>query len=254
MIKKLFYYILFLSICIISCKTPEDVVYFSKDQEIEKLTSEKKSYIYGIDDKISIRVSALDEETVKPFNLGISLNSEDAENTVTNAPEYVVDKNGFINFPVIGKIKVIGLDRFRLQNIITEKLKEYVSDPLVIVMENNFRITILGEVNRPGSFLILDEKTTLLEALGMAGDLTIEGRRNNVTVIRKKDSTNTFYKVDLTKKDFFTSPVYYLNKNDVVYVEPNVKKIRSSKYSNTTFGVALSVVGVLLSAIAIIAR
>ncbi len=254
MFKKTIYFFISFLLLVTSCKTPEDVIYFSKDPEIKKFNQAQKPYIFSLDDEITIYVSALDEETVKPFNLGISLNTENNDSPTSTAPKYVVDEGGYIHFPVIGKIKAVGLDRFKLQEVITQRLKEYVTDPLVTVSSNSFRITILGEVNAPGSFLISDEKTTILEALGMAGDLTIEGRRNDITVIRRKDTINTFHKVDLTKKELFNSPVFYLNKNDVVYVEPNEKKVRSSKYSNTTFGVSLSVIGVLLSAIAIIAR
>ena len=116
----------------------------------------------------------------------------------------------------------------------------------------NFRVTVLGEVARPGVYQVNNERITLLEALGLAGDMTIFGERKNILVIREKDGKKSYTRIDLTSDEIFKSPVYYLSQNDVVYIEPNKTKVKQSKTSS--MGVVLSVVGILLSATTLIIR
>jgi polysaccharide export outer membrane protein len=151
---------------------------------------------------------------------------------------------------VLGTIKVEGLTRQDLTYLLVEKIKTMATDPIVNIRLANFTITILGEVSRPGTFTIQDERITILEALGLASDLTIFGERKNLLVIREIDGKKKFAHVDLTSINTVNSPVYYLQQNDVIYVEPNKARIRSSSF-NQNNGVIIAAVGTLATIVAI---
>ncbi|WP_010179276.1 polysaccharide biosynthesis/export family protein [Aquimarina agarilytica] len=236
-----------------SCKTPEDVAYFqnvkNKD-EVSLINSFEP--VFKIDDIISVSVSATDMDTARPFNLsqGISSSGEtgtSSDSGSSQSPTYLIDYEGNIEFPVLGKLRVVNLTRIQVKKMIKEKLKSYINDPIVSVRLNNFKITVLGEVNNPGSFSIPNERITIIEALGLAGDLTIKGKRTNVTVIRENGIKKTFHKIDLTSKELFNSEAYYLTQNDVLYIEPNESKIRESENNATKLGIVFSSIGVLIS-------
>lgn len=237
-----------------SCGSRKDIVYF-QDEPIEDgvLVSEPKPIIYKPDDILTINVSALDPDTVKPFNLQVVSNND---TNLLNAggrqqfQSYLIDYDGNIDFPVLGKLKVAGLNRTELTAILVEKISEYAKNPIVNVRLSNFTITILGEVRNPGTFTIQDERITVLEALGLADDLTIFGKRKNVLLIREVDGKKKFAKIDLTSVNAVNSPVYYLQQNDVIYVEPNNAKIRASSY-NQNNSVLISAIGTLTTIIAV---
>ncbi|MBB88558.1 MAG: sugar transporter [Xanthomonadales bacterium] len=237
-----------------SCGSRKNIVYF-QDEPIEDgvLVSEPKPIIYKPDDILTINVSALDPDTVKPFNLMVVSNND---SNLLNAggqqqfQSYLIDYNGNIDFPVLGKLKVAGLNRTELTAMLVEKISEYANNPIVNVRLSNFTITILGEVRNPGTFTIKDERITVLEALGLADDLTIFGKRKNVLLIREVDGKKKFAKIDLTSVNAVNSPVYYLQQNDVIYVEPNNAKIRASSY-NQNNSVLISAIGTLTTIIAV---
>ncbi len=237
-----------------SCGSRKDIVYF-QDEPIEDgvLVSEPKPIIYKPDDILTINVSALDPDTVKPFNLQVVSNND---TNLLNAggrqqfQSYLIDYDGNIDFPVLGKLKVAGLNRTELTAMLVEKISEYANNPIVNVRLSNFTITILGEVRNPGTFTIQDERITVLEALGLADDLTIFGKRKNVLLIREVDGKKKFAKIDLTSVNAVNSPVYYLQQNDVIYVEPNNAKIRASSY-NQNNSVLISAIGTLTTIIAV---
>lgn len=232
-----------------SCKAPEDVVYFQGTKDLEKIVIKKDTEtIFKTDDLISIYVSAIDMETARPFNLSlgaISNNSNNSNNST--APLYLINSNGIIDFPVLGNLKIAGLSRIETTQLIRKKLEAYINNPVVTIRLENFNITILGEVNNPGTYNITNEKINLIQAIGLAGDLTIKGKRKNVTVIRESDTLKTYHKIDLTSKSLFESPGFNLKQNDIVYVEPNESQVRTSKTNNNALGITLSVVGVILS-------
>ncbi len=247
---KKFIPVLLLSLFLYSCGTKEDVVYFNgigpKDNMIGI-----DSYMptYHIDDELIIVVNGMDPEAVKPFNLtSVSYSQERLDGYGRERIQtYIIDPEGNIDFPVIGKIKLAGLNREQATNLIEQKLSpEYLKDPIVNIRTVNYKVTVLGEVSRPGTYTTKNERITLIEALGMAGDLTIHGERENVLVIRDYDGEKTYTRVNLKSKDLFKSPVYYLTQNDVVYVEPNKAQARASKIGAGT-GVAISIVGILIS-------
>ena len=238
-----------------SCGSRKKLVYF-QDEPLQEdvIVSEPKELIYKSDDILTINVSALDPATVAPFNM--ALVSGGNFNNPLNAQgglqqqTYLIDYDGNIEFPVLGTLKIAGLTRTELTDMLTEKITEYVKDPIVNVRLSNFTFTILGEVKNPGTFTIPDERITILEALGMADDLTIFGKRQNVLLIREVDGKKKYSKVDLTSVNVVNSPVYYLQQNDVIYVEPNKARIRSSTY-NQNNSVLISAIGTLTTIVAI---
>lgn len=249
---------IFLLLIICSCSAPKDVVYFQESENLEQLTSVSPTpATYRPQDVISIKVSAPDADTAIPFNSGTIKQSTDEStlggSAASAAPRYLIDANGMIEFPVLGALKVSGLSNVAVKEMIKERLKEYINDPIVTVKLENFTITILGEVRAPGPVLVDNEKMTLLEAIGIAGDLNIEGKRTNITIIREVDGTQTIYKVDLTSKEIFSSPVYYVAQNDIIYVEPNVSKRRLARNSNwpRILTSISSVLGIIISVIVI---
>jgi polysaccharide export outer membrane protein len=136
---------------------------------------------------------------------------------------YLVDKNGFINFPVIGKISLVGMTKEEATDKMTDLIKTQVKNPIVNVRFINFKVTVIGEVQKPATFITETEKINVLEALGLAGDMTVYGRRENVLVIREKEGVRTTTRLNLNSKSVFSSPYFYLQQNDIVYVEPNNK-------------------------------
>ncbi|WP_296386356.1 polysaccharide biosynthesis/export family protein [Winogradskyella sp.] len=237
-----------------SCASRKNIVYF-QDEPLEEgvLMSEPKQIIYKPDDILTINVSAFLQETVAPFNLTVGSNNS---NNVTGVQgnlqlqTYLVDYNGNIEFPVLGRLKVAGLTRTELTSYLTERISEYAKDPIVNVRLSNFSITIIGEVSNPGTFNIQDERITVLEAIGLANDLTIFGKRKNILIIREVDGKKKFANIDLTSINTVNSPVYYLQQNDVIYVEPNNARIRSSTY-NQNNSVLISAIGTLTTVIAV---
>ena len=236
-------WILALVILISSCAKQKDFVYFqaTSTQDSTQMLAEleTKNYIpiLHIDDIISIQISAVDPEVVKPFNLGqssfpsSSLNSNNPNNNGSGSASvsgYLIDANGMIDFPVLGPLKMAGLNRMEATEMIKTRLKTYVNNPIVNIRILNYKVTVLGEVKNPGVYTIPHERITLPEALGLAGDLTIAGVRKNILVIRDDNGKKTETRIDLTSKDVFKSPVYYLNQNDLVYVEPSKARIQSS--------------------------
>ena len=241
-------------IFITSCASRKNLVYF-QDEPLEAglLISEPEQLVYKPDDILTINVSALDPDTVRPFNLPVVANNTNIglnAQAQLQVQTYLVDYDGNIQFPVLGALKVEGLTRTELTSLLTEKISTYVNDPIINVRLANFTITIIGEVSSPGTFTIQDERITLLEALGMANDLTIFGARKNVLIIREVDGKKKFANVDLTSIKTVNSPVYYLQQNDVIYVEPNKARIRSSSY-NQNNNVLIAAIGTLATIVAI---
>lgn len=228
-----------------SCASKKEVVYFQDVGGFETIVDDN-SFIpkFKVDDLVSIHVSTLNPEASAPFNL---YRGGDADNGFQPRPvDYLVDQAGEIDFPVIGKIKIVGLSPEELRVLLREKLADYLKNPIINIRLRNFTVSILGEVRVPGTYQINGEEITIMEALGLAGDMTIKGMRKNVLVIRDFDGTKVYYRIDLTTKDATKSPVYYLTQNDVVYVEPNKSAITSSSLDNRAT-IAVSIASVLIT-------
>lgn len=223
---------LFLIICLIACltacKTSEKINYIQDvEPGVTQPIESRQSIIIQPKDMLSIIVSTKDPELAAMFNMSVQANRAGVpvESYKSNQylSGYVVDNNGNIDFPVLGKIHAAGLSRWALQEKITRELTErnLLKDMIVTVEFMNFKVSVLGEVKNPGTYSIEGDKVTVLEAIAMAGDLTIYGLRNEVYVIREENGERQNFKLDLRSKDIFNSPAYYLRQNDIIYVQPN---------------------------------
>lgn len=247
---------LFFIVLFFSCANRKDIVYY---QNIDNLSLKEKTNSYEIkiqpDDLLYIIVSADDTEAAEQFNLNsIKLTNAGRLDLSTGQQInqlYLVNEAGFINFPVLGKMKVSGLTRSELLKTLEERIEAYIKDPIINLRINNFKVSVLGEVNMPGTYNIVSERVTLIEALSMAKDLTIYGVRNNILIIREIDGVKSYNRVDITKADFINSPFYYLGQNDVVYVEPNKNKINGAAVGPNT-PVIISASSILITIITLI--
>ena len=237
-----------------SCASSKKVVYLQDVVPLKQQDIEQKYEVYvHNDDLLAIMVNSKNPELALPFNMPMvsyQLGSGSTNSGSQRVLGYLVDGNGDIDFPILGKLHVAGLTRMQLTEMIKQRLIEgdLIKDPIVTVQFLNYKVSVMGEVNRPGSFNISGDRITLLEALSMAGDLTIYGRRDRVAVIREKDGKRLILYHDLRSSDIFQSPYYYLQQNDIVYVEPNKAKTGQSRInSNNSVGVWLSAVSVLAS-------
>lgn len=236
-----------------SCGSRKEIVYFQTTEELNTNFSQFVPQIQP-NDQLAILISAADMSAVAPFN-GVSTMTTNAtqQNVSPYHPTYTVDTNGYINMPIIGEVKLAGLTRSEAVNLLKDKLNKYIINPGVILNFVNFRITVLGEVARPGSFIMPNERVTVLDALGLAGDLTIKGKRDNIIVIRETNGKKEKFILDLTSDATLNSPVYYLAQNDVVYVEPNSAQIATSKFT-PNYSLWISMAGIVISVIAVLTR
>lgn len=233
-----------------SCVSKKEVLYL-QDVEGVRVLEEIVKVAPKIqqNDILSINVSALDAEAALPFNLFEAGNTTSIPKPIT----YLVNSDGDINFPVLGKIKAEGYTTKEITNQLTEALGIYIKNPIVNIRLTNFKITVLGEVKSPGTYPVPNERVSILEAIGMAGDLTIQGKRKTVVLVREQNGKRTFVDIDLTSREILNSPYFYLAQNDVLIVEPNKSKINSSAVGANT-GIILSSISFLISIVAIIIR
>ena len=224
-----------------SCGSVKNIAYLQNSDDIN---FEKSRFLYDArimpKDQLSISVNTTTPEASLPFNLLLQ-NEYTQGRSMSSAGmlmPYLVDNEGFITFPIIGRLQVAGLTKSEAEKLIFEKIRPYMADnenPVVTVRMSSYSVSVLGEVARPGSFQVSREKITILEALAQAGDLTIYGIRDKVKLIRE-DATGKKQIVTLNLNDanIVNSPYYYLQQNDVVYVEPNNVKAQNSKVGQTT--------------------
>lgn len=229
--------LLLLAILLYSCATPRQITYFKDLHDgVNKTIANAKIVRVKSEDKISIVVKSKDPQLAELFNLPIvSYRVGQGKTSALGGNQqvlsYSVNSKGFIDFPVLGEIYVEGQTREEIASNIKKKLidQNLIKDPVVTVEFDNLSYSVLGEVNRPGKFLIDRDRVTILDAISAAGDLTIYGKRDNITVLRQEYNKETVYTVNLCSgNDLFESPAYYLQQNDIVYVEPNDTKARQS--------------------------
>lgn len=238
-----------------SCGSRKSMVYLQPDSvQINTLYGQHVPTIQ-VNDILTILVTAADPKVTAPFNPVSSMATSNLTQSAEMAlrPTYTVDGQGFITLPMLGKVYVLGLTRLQAIEKIRTELGQYIKDPGVNMNFNNFRISVLGEVAHPGSFVIPTERVTILEALGMAGDLTIRGKRENIMIIREIDGKKDIYRLDLTKQNTLNSPYYYLAQNDVVYVEPNKSQINNSKLGANS-NIIISIASLLITVISVLTR
>jgi len=249
-----------LVLLVTGCASKKDILYM---QDIERI-SEQQQEMYANptirpNDILMINVSADDMDVAMPFNLlapaqNMQQMRQQANFGVAREIQgYIVDADGTIQFPILGELQVGGMTRQDLLKMLYKRISEHIQNPIINVRITNYKVTIMGEVARPGAYSIGDERVTLLEALGMAGDLTIYGKRDNILVIREENGLKNHKFIDLTKSDFLHSDFYYLQQNDVVYVQPNGPQVQASAY-NRNVGAWVSIASLLVSVILLIDR
>lgn len=236
----------------VGCGSSKEVAYWQNIDSIS-LAASKGLYDAKImpKDELTILVQTTDPLTSEPFNLR-STGQTSSKNQITG---YLVDNNGMINFPIVGKIHVAGLTKTECEDLIKSKIQPYLArteNPLVSVRTSSYRITVIGEVNRPGVIPVATEKISLIEALAEAGDMTIYGKRDNVLLVRE-DKSGEKHKVRLNMNDanIINSPYYYLQQNDIVYVEPHKVKARNTFFGSNT-SIFYSVIGITTSLVSLL--
>lgn len=222
------------------CSSQKKIAYFygldsQSADSINQAFNKAHEALIGSGDLLSISVTGLDPLAVAPFNLPLVSYATPGSDKLYSQPQmqgYLVDINGNVNFPVLGILKLSGLTKSQAINFLNDKLSPYLKNPIVTIQFMNYKITVLGEVLRPGQYSISNERVTVLDALGLAGDMTIYGRRNNVLITRETNGKLEFVRLNLNNEEIFKSPYYYLQQNDVIYIEPNaVKSIASQNIS-----------------------
>ncbi|WP_282124759.1 polysaccharide biosynthesis/export family protein [Algibacter mikhailovii] len=236
-----------------NCASSKKIEYF---QEVEGLVISDSISDFAAQiktgDLLYINVTATNAEAAIPFNL---YETPILSNSVANARPiaYLVDDDGRINFPVLGKLDIAGFTTKQLTKVLEDQLIEYITDPTINIRFANFRVSVLGEVKTPGAYPVSNERLSVIEAISLAGDLTIYGKRESVLLIRIEDGKKEFITLDLTNKKLFDSPYYNLKQNDVIYVPPNKTRVNSSAIGPNT-SVIISSISLLIALLAIIIR
>jgi polysaccharide export outer membrane protein len=250
------YVLLFFIIGFSSCISNKKIAYFQFDKIDQENVSNVYNTVFKADDLLQITVASDDVVAAKPFNLPAVAFSA-ASNSLLAQPQqlsYLIDSKGEIDFPVLGKLKIGGLTREETIRMLKSRLTpDYLKEPTINIRISNFKITVQGDVRSPGTFTIPNERVTILDAIGLAGDLNISGKRDNVLVIREEGSLKKEYRVNLLSKKTYTSPVFYLQQNDIVYVEHNYAKIQSAS-ANTNTGLFISITGTLIAIVTLLIR
>jgi len=255
--KVLNYILIVILVHLSGCVSNKKIAYFQDIQTIDQASLENAaSFIepqIQSDDILSINVFTLNPQSGVVINQAANtpaLGGNTNNSITTQNTGFLVDKNGEIELSLIGKIKVSGLTTFQARELIRDKVSVYYKDPNVQIRFANFKVSVLGEVNAPSAYTLPNEKVSILDALSLAGDLTIYGKRENVMVIRDVNGKKEFARLDLNSSNIFSSPFYYLKQNDVIYVEPNKRKVAATNSAQIqTVSVIASILSVLVVAI-----
>jgi polysaccharide export outer membrane protein len=241
--------LLFISSFQISCVSTKNVPYFQDISVANKSVLENTALFVEPkiqnDDILSISIFTID-----PINTAV-VNQSTAINTPGQSPisGYLVDKNGEIELSIIGTVKLAGLTTFQAKDLIKSKVSEYYKNPSVQVRFANFKVTVFGEVAKPAAYTVPNEKVSVLDAIALAGDLTIYGKRDNIMLIRDNNGKKEFARLNLSASDIFTSPYFYLRQNDVIYVEPTKAKIAANNSARTQ---TITIIGTLVSVLTLV--
>ena len=235
---KRYHFLLFIGVIILcsSCGTTKNFSYFQDlEAYLQKevaLSDSAQEIRIKPDDQLGIVVSSVNPQAVTPFNLPIAAALSPGNLTQNSLPSYLVDSEGEINFPTLGKIRLAGLSVEEAVNLLQTRLEDYVKDPIVNIQILNFRVSVLGSVNAPGPFYFTGQRVSILDAIANARDLTLYGRRDNVLLIRENGEKKEFIRFDLTNsKNVFSSKHFYLQQNDIIYVESNKEHQKDSQMS-----------------------
>ncbi|MBH1960937.1 MAG: polysaccharide export protein [Flavobacteriia bacterium] len=254
----------FIILCLFlfSCKPKKNIVYMSNDNFEQEVSRAKYSGLHIQEgDQLQILVSAFDDIAVRPFNLGTMTRTGNAAsgtsgaNAASSPSEYTVSSDGTIIFPVLGAVYCKGMTKQQFKEDLESRLKRYLTDPLVTITLTNFNISVLGEVKQPGQKTSPNEKLNLFQAIALAGDLTYDANRTNVKLIRTSEATgkDEVVSLDLSEASIMNSPYYYLQQNDILYVEPDRNKqvaVNNDSASDKWIrygGIALGLVTLIIS-------
>jgi len=251
-------FILFISVNIFSCSSQKKIKYFEDIPDSGQLKN-IPSAVYAaptiqVDDILTILVETVDPTATASINMGNvpvqSATGVPGATSLTQQPlsGYLVNKDGYVEVPVLGRIKLLGYTTNEARDIVLKEALKYYKDPTVIVRYANFKISVTGEVARPGSYIVPNEKVSVVDAIALAGDLTIFGKRDNVLLIRENsDGTTTPYRIDLRKSSLISSPFYYLKQNDIIYVEPGKGKAAANDAAQArVYAILASLISVLI--------
>ncbi|GAB3180974.1 polysaccharide biosynthesis/export family protein [Telluribacter humicola] len=239
-----------LTLSLTGCVSPKTIVYFQGEELRYTSDSITQSYVptFQPNDLLSIVVGSLSAESNEIFNMPNQFTVAGMNYTAGGggmrgqSVGYLVDHEGNIEMPLAGKINILGLQPQAASEKIRKHLLNYLREPTVSIRTLNFKVSVLGEANRPAVYVIPDEKITLPEVLSLAGDLTIYGRRDNILIVREEDGKREYARVDLTSRDIFRSPYYYLHKNDVIYIEPVKARLTSTDRTMQVLPLVLSTI------------
>jgi len=251
--------ILFFTISLFSsCASNKKIAYFQDIQSSDRAALENAAKfvepVIQSDDILSINIFTLNplsgaivnQASATPL-LGGNANNSSSSSQV---PGFLVDKNGEIELSLVGKVKVAGLTTYEARELIRDKVSVIYQKPNVQLRFANFKVSVIGEVNAPSTYTMPNEKVSIMDVLSLAGDLTIYGKRENVLIVRDNDGKKEYARLNLNSSEIFNSPFYYLKQNDVVYVEPNKRKVSASNTAQIqTIGVLASVLSVIVLAI-----
>ncbi|ARS41682.1 hypothetical protein CA265_19315 [Sphingobacteriaceae bacterium GW460-11-11-14-LB5] len=240
-----------------SCVSNKKIAYFQDIQSVKQASLDSAiaftEPIIQPDDILSINIFTLNPQSGAIINQAAAtptLGGNTNNSVSTQNTGFLVDKNGEIELSLIGKLKVVGLTTYQARELIREKASDVYKQPNVQLRFANFKVSVLGEVNAPSAYTLPNEKVTILDALSLAGDLTIYGRRENVLIVRDNNGKKEFARLDLNSSSVFSSPFYYLKQNDVIYVEPNKRKVAATNSAQIqTIGLIASVISVIVLAI-----
>lgn len=254
----------FFSFCVIflilisfsSCGSKRDIVYFQNLEKIPAELYQQDKADYGVviesNDNLFITVSSSNPTAVEIFNT-VNPGRGGMSSTNLDVLGYLVDTEGEINFPLVGKVHLAGLTKAEAVDLLQKGVATYVKDAVVNIRFLNYKISVLGEVNRPGVYSVTDERISIPQAIALAGDLTIYGERRTVRLIRIENGKKQFYRINLTSPELFFSPLYYLQQNDILYISPNGTRAGSSTY-NQNLPLLISLISVTITAIALFVR
>ncbi len=235
-----------------SCASKKDVFYF-QDIGISPLQNSFKFLNIQPGDILDIQIKALNPESVVIFQRQNSITNVQSQIQNRVVDGYLVGENGNINLPIIGSVNTAEKTTYSLSLEIQEALSSYIKDPSVNIRLLNFRVSVLGEVQKPGTYTVMEERISIPQALGLAGDLTINGDRNHVLLIRSQDGKKINHIINLTKSDFLQSDFYFLKQNDIIYVRPNNARVKSSGIVGNA-STATSVLSLILSLTVVLTR
>lgn len=259
-----FLILLLVALATVSCRTRNDINYL---QDVDKAATETalrmENNTLQPGDQLIINIMAKDLDVVKPFNQNYSsgqiLQNPQLTGNVspaiptTSGPTYIIDQNGEIDFPVLGKLTTKGITIDQFKQSLHNKIVSYIKEPTVSVKLNNFRVSVMGEVTRPGEYIVADGQTNLMKALALAGDLTIYGKRDDILLVRTVDGKIEKARIDLLRSDFINSPYYNLKQGDVIYVSANKTKEKSSRL-DPNMPIYISVASIVVTILALVIK